>query len=94
MNIRIEFSGIAKELADTTELSLSLPEGTRYRQIVKDLAVRYPAMVNILIAPGGEEFLSSVMFVIDGDLANPVMLMDESPHDGECIHLMSVITGG
>jgi hypothetical protein len=94
VNIRIEFSGIAKELAEIDELELSLPEGTHYRQIVQELALRYPAMVNILIAPGGEEFLSSVMFVIDGDLANPVMLMEESPHEGECIHLMSVITGG
>jgi hypothetical protein len=94
VNIRIEFSGIAKELAAIDELTLSLPEGTRYRQIVKELALRYPAMVNILIAPNGEEFLSSVMFVIDGNLENPVMLMDESPHEGECIHLMSVITGG
>jgi hypothetical protein len=34
------------------------------------------------------------MFVVDGDLANPVMLIDEKPHDGQCIHLMSVITGG
>ena len=54
----------------------------------------YPEMVNILIDPDGENFLSSVMFVIDGDLANPVMLIDKTPHDGERIHLMSVITGG
>ncbi len=94
MKVKVEFSGIAKELAEIDELTLSLPEGTRYRQIVKELALRYPAMVNILITPGGDEFLSSVMFVIDGNLENPVMLMDESPHEGECIHLMSVITGG
>lgn len=94
MKVKVEFSGIAKELAEIDELTLSLPEGTRYRQIVKELALRYPAMVNILITPGGDEFLSSVMFVVDGNLENPVMLMDESPHEGECIHLMSVITGG
>ncbi len=94
MKVRIEFSGIAKDLAERDDLILSLPEGTRYRDLVKKLAGLYPAMVNILIAPSGDEFLSSVMFVVDGDLANPVMLMDESPHDGECIHLMSVITGG
>ena len=94
MKVRIEFSGIAKDLAERDNLTLSLPEGTLYREIVKELARLYPAMVNILIAPSGEEFLSSVMFVVDGDLANPVMLMNESPYDGECIHLMSVITGG
>ena len=94
MKIHVEFSGIAKNLADRDEITLSLLENSTYRDIVKDLAKRYPAMVNILIAPDGQGFLSSVMFVVDGDLANPVMLMDEVPHDGESIHLMSVITGG
>ena len=94
MNIRIEFSGIAKDLADREDLTLSLPADATYRDIVKELAKRYPAMVNILIAPEGQDFLSSVMLVVDGDLANPIMLMDEVPHDGECLHLMAVITGG
>jgi len=94
MKIRIEFSGIAKDLAGRNDLALDVPQETTYREIVKQLANRYPNMLNLLIAPDGENFLSSVMFVVDGDLANPVMLMDESPSDGECIHLMSVITGG
>jgi len=94
MKVTIEFSGIASSLAGRHDLTLSIPEGTSYREIVKELAVRYPDMINILIDPDGENFLSSVMFVIDGDLANPVMLIDKTPHDGERIHLMSVITGG
>ncbi len=94
MRIKIEFSGIAKDLAGRDDLVLEVPQGTTYRAIVRELANRYPNMVNLLIAPDGENFLSSVMFVVDGDLANPVMIMDESPRDGECIHLMSVITGG
>ena len=94
MKVRVEFSGIAKKLAGRDDLTLTLVEETTYREIVKVLADMYPDMVNILIAPDKDGFLSSVMFVIDGDLANPVMLMDKSPHDGENIHLMSVITGG
>lgn len=94
MKVTIEFSGIASSLAGMGELTLEIPEGTTYREIVRELAVRYPDMVNILIDPDGENFLSSVMFIIDGDLANPVMLIEKTPHDGERIHLMSVITGG
>ena len=94
MKVTVEFSGIASSLAGRHELTLTIPEGTSYRQIVRELAKRYPEMVNILIDPDGENFLSSVMFVINGDLANPVMLIDKMPHDGERIHLMSVITGG
>ena len=94
MKVTIEFSGLAKNLAGRDELTLILPETAKYREIVKQLADLYPAMLNILIAPDGETFLSSTMFVIDGDLANPVMLMEKTPRDGECIHLMSVITGG
>ncbi len=94
MTITIEFSGIARSLAGRDDLTLAIPEGTTYREIVKELAVRYPEMVDILIDTDGENFLSSVMFVVDGDLANPVMLMDKPAQDGERIHLMSVITGG
>jgi len=41
-----------------------------------------------------DDFLSSNMFVINGNLEFPAMIMDESPRDGEKVALMSVITGG
>ena len=94
MKVRIEFSGIAKNLAGKDSMDLPITGETTYREIIKLLASMYPEMINLLISPSGDEFLSSVMFVVDGDLANPVMLIDEKPHDGQCIHLMSVITGG
>ena len=75
MKVTIEFSGIAGILSGRQELTLTLPEGTSYRQIVRDLAKRYPAFINILIAPDKENFLSSTMLVINGDLVNPVMIL-------------------
>jgi len=94
LKVRIEFSGIAKSLAGKDSMDLPITPETTYRGIIRQLAGMFPEMVNLLISPSGDEFLSSVMFVIDGDLANPVMLIDQKPQDGECIHLMSVITGG
>jgi hypothetical protein len=94
LEIHIEFTGLAKSLAGTNTISLVFPEWTIYREVVRKLADLFPNFVGILIAPDGETFLSSTMFVIDGNLANPVMIMNQTPADGECIHLMSIITGG
>lgn len=92
--ISVELTGIAATLAGTRSTQISLPAEGTYRDILRTLAERYPDMVGILIAPDGENFLSSNMFVINGDLATTAMVLDEIPADGEEIHLMSVITGG
>jgi molybdopterin converting factor small subunit len=92
--ISVELTGIAATLAGTRATQINLPPEGTYRDILRTLAERYPDMVGILIAPDGENFLSSNMFVINGDLATTAMLLDETPADGEEIHLMSVITGG
>ena len=94
MRVIVEFTGIARSIAGSKQVTLEMPEGTTYRDIVRRLGKENPQFINILIAPDGEDFLSSNMFVINGDLAFPAMVMDEHPKDGELIHLMSVITGG
>jgi hypothetical protein len=93
-HVTVEFTGLAKVIAGNHEIALDLPQETTYRELVCKLGILFPGLVGILIAEDGETFLSSNMFVIDGDLANPVMVMDLKPKDGERIHLMSVITGG
>ena len=94
ISVTVEFNGLAKVIVEKQEVTFSFKEGTTYGDIVRQLADLFPGLVGILIAEDGETFLSSNMFVIDGDLANPAMIMDECPADGERIHLMSVITGG
>lgn len=94
MEISIEFTGIARELTGAAEMEFEVPVGTTYRDLVRLLAEHFPSLIGILIDPSRESFLSSNMFVINGDLAFPAMIMDESPADGERIALMSVITGG
>ena len=79
---------------EPAQTQLIFPPAGTYRDVLRTLAERYPEMVGILIAPDGENFLSSNMFVINGDLATTAMVLDETPADGEVIHLMSVITGG
>lgn len=94
MKVTIEFSGLAKVFSKRNNLEMNLPEDATYRDIVRNLAKKYPAFINILIAPDRENFLSSTMLVINGDLVNPIMILDQTPVDGENLHLMSVVTGG
>lgn len=94
MRITIEFTGIAKSITDTSEIEIDVPKSSTYRDLVKLLADKFPGMVGLLIDQDRETFLSSNMFVINGDLAYPAMIMENSPADGEHIALMSVITGG
>ena len=53
-----------------------------------DRSGRWTATLSL--PPGRYEYL----FVINGDLATPAMVMDDHPRDGDHLILMSVITGG
>ncbi len=94
MRITIEFTGITRSITNSTAIDFDLPSDSTYRDVIKLLAEKYPAMVGLIIDPDRENFLSSNMFVINGDLEFPAMLLDKKPADGEQISLMSVITGG
>ncbi len=93
-SVTVEFTGLSRSIAGVSEVELQLEPGMTYRDVIRQLGARYPGLVGILIAEDGETFLSSNMFIIDGNYANPAMVMEDSPRDGEHIHLMSVITGG
>lgn len=94
LTLTVEFTGLSRAIAGTSHATLTLPKGTTYREVVQHIGIRYPQLVGVLIAEDGETFLSSNMFVIDGDYANPAMVMDDPIKDGEHLHLVSVITGG
>lgn len=90
----VEFSGLTESIVGQKSTLLQLPQGSTYRDLVRKLANDHPELVGILIAPDEENFLSSNMFVINGNLENAVMLLDQPLENGSTIHLMSVITGG
>lgn len=94
VNITVELTGAARAVAGQKILAFDLPPATTYRDLIRRLGRAYPALIGLLIAPDGESFLSSNMFIINGDMASPAMVLDESPQDGDRLILMSVITGG
>jgi hypothetical protein len=94
VKISIEFTGITRSITNANEIEFDLPKDSTYRDLVKILATKFPAMLGLIIDRDGETFLSSNMFVINGDLAFPAMIMEDPLSEGEHISLMSVITGG
>ena len=94
MKLTLEFHGLPLAIVGQKVLSFNLPDPATYRDLVRRLAADYPQLIDLVIDRDQENFLSSNMFVINGDLATPAMLLDETPPDGVHLILMSVITGG
>lgn len=92
--IEVEFTGVARSLAGEKKIQLALDDQASYREIVQELARRYPEFVGVLIAPDAQSFLSASLFNrADGD---PIMpdAMDGSPPDGEQLVILYFIVGG
>lgn len=94
IKIQIELTGIAKSIANQGLIDLRIPADSTYHDIVERLALDYPDLVNILIDPDRKKFLSSNLFIINGEMTSPVFEMEKQPSDGESLTLVSVMTGG
>jgi len=94
MYVTVEFTGAARGVVGQKTIRVELDDQATYREIVRHLARSYPPLIGLLIDQDGETFLSGNMFVINGDLATPAMVLDEQPHPGDHLILMSLVTGG
>jgi hypothetical protein len=94
MQVTLELNGMARDLARVKMIPLDLPDQAVYRDIVAILRRRYPVLVGMVIDPETDNFLSSNILFINGDLETPAMNLDEHPRAGDHLILISVITGG
>ncbi|MBN2256269.1 MAG: MoaD/ThiS family protein [Anaerolineaceae bacterium] len=94
MKVFVELNGMPREIAGCDVIEVVVPTGSTYSGVVAGLAALKPELIGILIDQDGRTFLSSNMFVRDGDMTQPAMLMNEEPRDGEHLTIISPITGG
>jgi len=92
--VTVEFTGLSRAITGEAQVTMTLPEGATYQDVIQHLGELYPKLIGVLIAEDGKTFLSSNLLIINGYFANPAMIMDDLVKDGEHLHLMSVITGG
>lgn len=92
--ITVEFTGAARAIVGKKTIEWTISPNSSYRDVVRQLGAHYPGLIGLLIDVDGETFLSGNMFVIDGNLETPAMVLDEIPADRSHLILMSLVTGG
>lgn len=94
MRVQVEFLGLSRVAAGVKEIALDLEEGTTFRDIVRMLGTRYPAMIGNVIQPDGETLQSPNIFNLNAKRMIQASQMEDSPSDGDRIILMSISAGG
>jgi molybdopterin converting factor small subunit len=94
MRVQVEFLGLSRLAAGVKEITLELEKGTTFRDIVRMLGTRYPAMIGNVIQPDGETLQVPNIFNRNARQMIQASQMDDSPSDGDRIILMSISAGG
>ena len=94
MRVQMEFLGLSRFAAGVKGITLDLENGTTFRDIVRLLATRYPAMMGNVIQPDGETLHPPNIFNLNAKQMVQANQMGDSPGDGDRIILMSISAGG
>ncbi len=94
MQVIVELTNFARHAVGQKDVPLEFEDHNTYQDVVRMLGNKYPQLIGLLIAEDGETLMSGNLFAINGDLANPAMVMNETPHDGDRLILLSLVTGG
>ena len=92
--ITVDFIGHSRILTRQKEIQLNIESGTSYGEIIKIIALKYPALVGQVISPDGAGLFGSNMFNRNGEHMIQEDEMGDSPEDGDNLILMSVLAGG
>jgi hypothetical protein len=94
LEIRVDFTGIAKTITKKLQETISIPFGGTCADVVKLLAQEYPDLIGIIINDEGTQLLNSNVFFINGeDMVLPDQ-MDLCLSENDRLTLLSVIVGG
>jgi len=94
MQIRLEFLGVARLVTGAKEDFFDLHEGATYRELLRHLGRRYPALIGDVIQPSGDRLQGPNIFCgKDTSIIKPEQ-MDQRLQDGDQLILMSLSAGG
>ncbi|MBM3187725.1 MAG: MoaD/ThiS family protein [Chloroflexi bacterium] len=92
MNLTVEFLGLSRRLAQAKEALVTTHDRATFRDLLRILAERHPALLGPVIVPDSYDLVSAYMLNINGRRA--VTDLDTPAHDGQRILLMFVEAGG
>ncbi len=94
MRVQVELFGLPRIIAGEKEITLDFGDEATFRDVVRSLAHRYPAMLGDVIQADGETLQSPNILNINGKRMIQPHQVDEYIRDGDTIVLMSVSAGG
>ncbi|NLE45254.1 MAG: MoaD/ThiS family protein [Chloroflexi bacterium] len=94
MKVHIEFLGPSRLATGRKDLELDLTQGATFRDIVRELGRRYPALLENVIQSDGETLHPPNMLNVNARRMIHVDKLDEHPNDGDRIIIMSISAGG
>ena len=94
MHIHVELLGISRLAVGEKTISLHVPDGATFRDVVRALSTRYPALIGDVIHPDGETLQPPHIFNLNARRMIQEDQMGETLVDGDQITLMSILAGG
>ena len=94
VQVKVEFSGLSRILAKANDMQLSLSPQQTYADVVRMVADKYPALVGNVIENNKNSLFPSNIFSRDGKTVVMPEEMNNNPHDGEVLILLSLLAGG
>lgn len=94
IRVQVQLLGLPRLLAGEKKMTLRLKEGATFRDAVRALGHRYPAMVGDVVQVDGETLQAPNILNLDGRRMIQPHQMDEGLSDGDRIIVMSMSAGG
>jgi molybdopterin converting factor small subunit len=94
MRIAVEFLGDARLATQTRQTELEIPPGASYRELVRLLVERFPALIGAVIEEDGETLMPANILNLNGKRTVQSEQFDETLSDGDRVTFMSILAGG
>ncbi|NLD44918.1 MAG: MoaD/ThiS family protein [Chloroflexi bacterium] len=92
MQLVVEFLGQSRRLANAREVVVRVGDTASYRDVLRQVAADFPALLGPLIVPHSFGLVPSYMLNVDG--RRVVSDLDALPEDGQRLIFMFVEAGG
>jgi hypothetical protein len=92
MRLTVEFLGVARRLTQTKESLVEMDDQATFRDVLRHVALAFPALVGPVLVPEVFDLVSSYMINVDG--RRVVQDLDAPTQDGQRLILMFVEAGG
>ena len=94
MHVRVELLGLSRLVTGTREVSLELPDGATYRDLVYALSEAYPGLVGNVIQADRRNLQAPNIFNLNARQMVQSRQMDNRLAEDDRIILMSISAGG